>query len=223
MSSSERSLRLEEFTSSRYVVLAYSRTVQSFNTVTGEPVGAARPLAIGDSAPAPAPASTQSLSNLQLSVSIVWDNLQPYYTWNITGYFDWIGAPSQWGGKDQMAVAWANGQTDGISVQGYSGYVHMTNGTYVFMGYPADITPNVGVNYDFDEVVFPYYTDDGTIRATIHENPPLANHSTNVVFKYFHTYSGVDYSVNFSGSGPSITISPTSNQESAAVSTSFND
>jgi hypothetical protein len=44
-----------------------------------------------------------------------------------------------------------------------------------------------------------------------------------VVFKYFHTFSNTDYSISFSAAGPSITISPTHDQQSTTVYTSFTD
>jgi hypothetical protein len=89
----------------------------------------------------------------------------------------------------------------------------------------ADLTPNVGVNWDFYETSSNIYSymDYGWLTATISHAKPLKGDPTIVVFTYFHTWKGISYAVSFGSSGPSVTISPVDSVTSTVVSKTFND
>lgn len=161
------------------------------------------------------------ITNLSLSMSVVYNNDVPCCRWDITDWYNWTGVPPNGGsGKDQIATAWANG----LALISDSAYGVYTSGGGNISNNRNDMTPNLGVDWEFAECTYAcyQYADWGYLAAGIHET---SRHweATNVVFKYFHTYQSLEYSVSFSGTGPSITISPTAGQTSTTIYTSFTD
>jgi hypothetical protein len=212
MTPQERGLLYERFTSDRYVVVGYARTVRSFDRVSGRPVGPARTLALGEAAPL----ATSGITNLSLTISVTFEWRSTCCRWDILNTFDWTGPPPTSGrGKDQIASAWANGAALRTGSAGAWGYY--TDGSLIAFNL-QDVTPNVGFNLEFTEcklLCAETYAEWGYEMGTIWQTKRQYQ-ATNLVFKYFHTYGGVEYSIAF-GIGPSITISPTSKQVSTAV------
>lgn len=217
MLENERKGRSAVFEDMRYDVMAYERIVQSFDSNTGVPLGS------------PAPGDVQSLAatgivNLNMSVSISYDREQACCVWLIQAYFDCTGfPPNGMAGKDQATVMWANGLAlTGDGAWGrYQGFT-APQGAISFNR--ADVVPNAGVNYEFPEsyCCAVSYADFGWVNATI-KRSTRAYETTNLVFKYFHTWQSLDYSVSISGTGPSATISPTTASITTAVYTYFTD
>ena len=216
MSREERALRRTEFASSRYVVVSYARTAQGFDRA-GRPVGVARRLAVGERAPV----TPLAVTNLLISISVVYDSGAPRYRWNISGFFDWTGKPPNNGsGKDQVATAWANG----LALHSDTAYGYYTNGAAISTN-RNDMTPNVGTSWEFSECNISYclsYANWGYLKATIKQST-FKGRDTNVGFKYFHTHESLSYGISFSGGGPSISISPNQSVTSTAVYTDFID
>jgi hypothetical protein len=216
MSAQERSVREASFNSTRYVIVAYNRAVQSFESGTGRPIGQQKQIKAGEVLPL----AVTGITNLYISIAVEFDSQAPAWRWNITDYFDWTGSPPNVGaGKDQLTTAWANG----LALHSDYAYGYYTNGTTVAMN-RNDVSPNVGTSWEFLECTSQCigYANWGYLLATIKETT-LHNQATNVIFKYFHTWQNVNFSISFSQSGPSIGISPTANTTSTVVYTSFID
>lgn len=157
---------------------------------------------------------------LTVTVSVSYDWHDPNY-WTLQAFFNWTARPLNQGGEDSFAVAWGSNALALISDDAWGRW---TNGTYNTTFYRSDVTANVGVGYSFNETscssVFCPYADFGYVTAYIHETT-FHNLATNVVAKYFHTYANSTYSLSFGTGGPSITITPTTNQWSLAEYTEF--
>ena len=218
MSPNERAIRKPVFESSRYVVVSYARTVQSFDAKSGKPLGAAKKLAIGERASI----TPLSITNLTISISVTYDRDTPHYRWDIADFFDWTGRPPNGSrGKDQLGTAWANG----LALNSDYAYGYYTAGGALISMNRNDMTPNVGTSWEFNECspsdsCLLHYANWGYLLATIKETS-LHGQDTNVVFKYFHTFEDLSYGISFSGSGPSISITPQQSVTSTAVFASF--
>jgi hypothetical protein len=221
------------------LLVAYTR--REFNIVTlpdgtrtAEPVGE-----LSD------PGSALSLSNtavagtggkpgtdLYISITMVRTRSSSPYEWQIHAYADWSGHQFPAGldafnsSEDSIGVAWAGGL---YLYQDTKGGLYWPCSDGIRDGldiYRSDATPNAGVGYSFHEwnraVCLPHGTaamDFANTNQYIRETT-WKNQTSNSVMKYFHTYGGLSYSLSFSQS-PSISISPTSEQWSAAAYTSF--
>jgi hypothetical protein len=221
MSVHERALRQEQFTSGRYDVLRYSRSVQAFDRKTGKPVGAPRSLAAGELSPSMDIEPNSSNAYLTLTVSVAFDRQAPPYRWDVTVYFDWTHDPGNYAGEDTIGLAWANNLALNNSyAYGYNGSGQQNTTFYV-----SDGVPNTGVGWSFNEywgcTKCQKMLNYGYLLATIKETS-LHGDDTNIVAKYFHTYQSLSYYLNI-GKQPSITISPTSSQWSLAAFTDFVD
>jgi hypothetical protein len=224
MSPQDRAHLRDRFTNDRYVVTGYARTIQSFEIATGKPVGAPVSLGLAETAPA-APAG---IANLALTISLTYDRDRPCCYWDIFDTFRWSTRPPNGNaGKDQIVSAWNNNMAlyspGGICSCGAWGTY--ANGSHISFNL-QDVTPGAGFNYEFDECWTTYnacfieYANYGYEIGTLWETS-RHNQATNLVFKYYHTYADVQYDVSISGAGPSISISPTSNQTNTALSLSF--
>lgn len=212
MSREERIGREPIFLSERYTIVAYARVTQPYDSVTGEALGEPVMRDLGE----PVPAGATGITNLTLTLSIAYDNQAPCCRWDAQGYFDWTGTPPNGrSGKDQYAIAWANG----LALRSdYAWGKYDDFGRHSISMNRADVTPNVGVNYDFNERYDRIsYADYGWLTVTISHSAPLKYQDTNIVLKYSHTWASSEYSVTFSATGPSIGISPTTSQSSTAV------
>src|SRR5262245_49346811 len=195
MTAHERTMLKERFTSKRYVVVGFARTVQSFDVKSGKPVGAAQTLAIGQAAPA----SVNGITNLSLTISLTYDRESPCCNWDIYDTFDWTGKPPNNGsGKDQIASGWNNNLTLRSDSAGAWGYY--TNGAHISLNL-QDVVPGAGFNFEFSECNAAYcnsYADWGYEIGTIFRTS-RGNQGTNLIFKYFHTYASITYSLSISG------------------------
>lgn len=164
------------------------------------------------------PLGSGSKSGLYVSVSVARDYDAPDYRWDITSYFDWSsGGDCCNSSEDSFGLAWG-GSLGMVSDHGWGLY---DDGSYID-AYRSDASPNVGTGWSFHEwkqSASPYRANYGWLTSTIKETR-FQNYYTSVVAKYFHTYSGVTYSLSFSTS-PGISISPTSSQWSLAEYAGF--
>lgn len=170
-------------------------------------------------------------TSLYMSLIVVRTRTSSPHEWQLSVYSDWMagatGMDAYNSSEDSMGVAWAGGLY--IDRDSYSGQYKACGGVYSPLNiYRSDATPNLGIGYSFREwrsticnhtLLQPgmrYAFADVRIRET-----SWKSRTSNVVMKYFHTYGGLQYSLGFGSSGPSISISPTSEQWSAALVTSF--
>ena len=88
--------------------------------------------------------------------------------------------------------------------------------------YRSDISPNTGVGHSFNEWWDPgncpmYWAQaDNRIRESTWQGQ-----ISNVAMKYFHTWGRYNYSLGFSATGPSVSITPTTSTWSANLYLSF--
>lgn len=224
MTPTERAERTPIFTSDRYVVVAYTSTFQEVDA-HGAAVGAPQRRSFGSSRGGGITSlGSASKEGLNISVSIAFDREAPPYRWDISAYFDWTKWPQSVGGEDSIGLAWANGLALNNDYA-WGKYTYQNQNISPF--YRSDGVPNVGTAWSFREWTTVCdiecwtagYANYGWFYATIKENT-LQNKPTNVMFKYFHTYQGIDYAVSF-GSSPSISITPVQNVWSVVAFTSF--
>ena len=200
-----------------------------------DPVGVIRDSPTGTiSIPSHQMAGTTSLTkpgtNLFISLTIVKTRSTSPYEWQVYEYAQW-GSQGSWSPagmdccnnhEDTMAAAWGGGlalYSDWESGKYQSQCVGEPAGIDI---YKSDIANNVGVAHSFHEWWDPdncpmYY---GHVDNRIRELT-WRNRISNVSMKYFHTWGGYNYTIGFSGTGPQISISPTSSQWSAVLSLSF--
>ncbi|HEY7589664.1 MAG TPA: hypothetical protein VH723_01650 [Candidatus Limnocylindrales bacterium] len=215
MTPAERAVFEDRFPAARYLLVGHARTTRAVDGATGRPVDAPRSLATGEVA-GPGPSGIQ---NLTIKATLVFDRYLPCCHWDIYNTFDWTGVPPHGGaGKDQVATAWANGGA--VRSPGAWGF-------YSDEGYIAfnlqDVAPNAGFNFEFDECQIlcgDGYADWGYVIGTIWQTRRQYR-ATNMVFKYFHTYSNIEYGLAINGVGPSITIAPTTGVQATAALVTF--
>jgi hypothetical protein len=220
MSAQEKATRKPYFKSDRYVIVAYASSAETFDQKSGRSITGPQKLALGQS-PTPLTSGSGGTATLYISIAVAYDREAPAYRWDITDYFRWDGWPPNGNdGLDQLATAWANN----LALSSDYAYGHRPDGTTV-TATRNDMTPNVGTSWELREcrptcVSNGDKTSWGYLLATIKEST-AHNQDTNVVFKYYHTWQSLQYSIGFSAGGPSISISPTSGQASLATYTSF--
>ncbi len=221
------------------LVVAYARReVQVVSnedgTVTLEPVGVTASGTESSQLSIPSTAmagGTKPGTSLYASIVVTRTRSSPPYEWELQAYSDWIagstGMDAINASEDSMGVAWAGGLY--IYSDYSSGKYKTCAGTELPLDiYRSDVTPNVGIGFSFHEWrtsnCGPFQPIPGmkyAFAATRIREPSWQSKTSNVVNKYFHTMGGLSYSLGFSASGPSVSISPTSEQWSWAVYASF--
>ncbi len=181
------------------------------------PVSQAAPES-GLSLPARELASTASKpgTDLYISFTIIRTRSSSPYEWLVLPYAEWRGI-------DGMNATNSSADTLGVAWAGSATYLHSQRGDgEQWRGWPcnqsdidiwpSDGTPGAGTAWSFHE--WGYWWGCGAWWAEaeirLRENAWQAK-TDNLVFKYFHTYGGLDYSFGFSKS-PGVTITPTNEQ-----------
>ncbi|MGH2456832.1 MAG: hypothetical protein ACRDHD_11330, partial [Candidatus Limnocylindria bacterium] len=178
------------------------------------------------SLPSEAVASTATKpgTDLYISFTVVRTRSAPPYEWQVFPYSEWRGTDGMHRGNssaETMAVAWAGGA-----------WVHSQRGggeqikTWPCSRSPIDVwasdgTPNTGTAWSFHEWGYWWGCSAWWAFADIRirENVWLGR-TDNLVYKYYHTYGGLEYSFSFSKS-PGVIISPTAEQWALTVFESY--
>jgi hypothetical protein len=223
----ERAVLAAEFGDSRILVAAYTRRLFTLDhhvdgSVTVEPVGINRkPPGSNLDIPALETAGPGGYYDLYISVSVTRSRNCCPYEWRITNYFDWRGRDGMQccnAEPDRVGSSWAGDLS--LQADKYSG-VYTGSGQSIDI-WRSDVTPNEGVGWSFREHLNSWGTQHanyGHFFAWIRE-PKWKGLTANVGMKYFHTTGGTTgFSLSFLNAG--ISISPTSNQVSAAAYANF--
>jgi hypothetical protein len=217
-----------EFADPNLLVAAYTRRLFALDrhedgSVTLEPVGINRK-APGSRLDIPSleAAGPGGYYDLYISVSVSRSRNCCPYEWRITNYFDWRG---------RNGMHCCNAEPDRVG-SSWAGDLYLqadkSSGVYTGTGQSIDIwrsdfTPNEGIGWSFREHLNSWgtqYANHGHFFAWIRE-PKWKGLTANVGMKYFHTTGGTTgFSLSFHNA--SLSISPTSNQVSAAAYASFN-
>jgi hypothetical protein len=167
-----------------------------------------------------ASSATKPGTDLYISFSVVRTRSSSPYEWQVFPYAEWRG----WDGihrsnssADTLAVAWAG-----------SAYVHSQRGmgtltdSWLCGKGPIDIwasdgTPNTGTSFSYHETGYMWGCRAWWAAADIRIRQDGWRYRTdNLVYKYYHTYGGLDYSFSFSKS-PGVSITPTKEQWALTV------
>lgn len=168
--------------------------------------------------------------DLYISIYVGRTSYSPGYEYLVESYFDWRAGRDGMNtgncGKDHMGVAWANNQLSagsrGTQSGKYWNWLLKKTSSYALNIEKTDQSPNLGVSWEFNEWRPELLGCSGTYasewgRASLYlRSTTYRNMSTDFVYKYFHTWSGTNYSISFS-STPQVTISPTSEQWAAPL------
>ncbi len=229
MSRNERRLIAPLLDDRSGLVVGYTR--RHYRIVVG-PDGAPRPEPMFPAGGSPAsvlslPArafassATKPGTDLYVSLSVIRTRNSSPYEWQVVPYFEWSGLDGMNHGNssaDTMAVAWAGSAT----------YLHSQRGNGQQTPnwpcnrspidiWPSDGTPNVGTAWSFHEWGYwwgcPAWWGMAEIRL---RETSWQGRTDNIVYRYYHTYGGLQYSFGFSRS-PGITITPTAEQWSITV------
>ena len=208
------------------VVLSYTRRL--IRIVTG-PDGRETPKDIvaartvpgsGLSIPSEAVAGMATREDLYISLTVTRSRSSKPYEWRIWTYAEWRddldGMNPTNDSADSMAAAWAGGAYVHRQTGSGDRYSHWPCNEEELDEWPSDGSPNVGTAWSFNEF--------GTWGCPMHwaladirvRTDRLVGRTDNVVYKYYHTYGGLEYDVSFSRS-PGISISPTKEQWSLAL------
>ncbi|MGH2380680.1 MAG: hypothetical protein ACRDG7_05610 [Candidatus Limnocylindria bacterium] len=170
--------------------------------------------------PNEAVAGSAKKEDLYISLTVTRTRSTRPYEWRVWTYAEWRdglrGMNPTNASADSMAVAWAGGAS--LHSQAGSGerYSHWPCADEELDEWPSDGTPNVGTAWSFHEFGrwgCPMHWALADIRI---RQDRLIGRTDNLVYRYYHTYGGLDYSLSFSRS-PGISISPTKEQWSLAL------
>ena len=166
-------------------------------------------------------------TNLYMSMGVWRTRTKSPHEWKFQAYAEWRG--------DTGLGNWNNTSLDGIGLA-WAGNMALHSHTWS-SAYKtdsdcgpgnalrnfrvADASPNAGIAYEFSEWQWGTCEMYWALTYTYVRKNTFSNTLRNAVYKYFHTQTGLTYSFGFSASGPSVSISPTSNQWSAALYVTF--
>lgn len=161
-----------------------------------------------------------SKEDLYISLTVTRTRSTRPYEWRVWTYSEWRnglkGMNPVNSSADSMGLAWAGNAY--LHSQTASGrrYSHWPCADEELGEWPSDGTPNIGTAWSFHEFGrwgCPMHWALADIRI---RQDTLVGRTDNLVYRYYHTYGGLDYSLSFSRS-PGISISPTKEQWSLAL------
>lgn len=162
--------------------------------------------------------------DLYISLTVTRTRSARPYEWRVWAYAEWrddlTGMIPPNGSADSIALAWAGGAYLHSQTARGDRYSHWPCEDEELDEWPSDGSPNVGTAWSFHEFgrwSCPMHWALAEIRI---RQDALIGRTDNLVYKYFHTYSGLEYDFTFSKS-PSISISPTREQWSLALFGSY--
>jgi len=142
------------------------------------------------------------------------------YEWRVWTYSEWRdglrGMNPTNASADSMALAWAGGAYLHAQTGSGNRYDHWPCNGQELDEWPSDAAPNIGTAWSFHEFGAwgcPMHWALAEIRI---RQDALVGRTDNLVYKYFHTYSGLEYDFTFSKS-PGISVSPTREQWALAL------
>lgn len=208
------------------LVLSYERTlVRIVTTADGkqrpEEVVKAREIP-GSSLRVPneAVAGYATKDDLYISLTVTRTRSTRPYEWRVWTYAEWRdglnGMNPTNSSADSMALAWAGNAFLHSQKASGSRYSHWPCADEELDEWPSDGTANVGTAWSFHEFGrwgCPMHWALADVRI---RQDTLVGRTDNLVYRYYHTYGGLDYSLSFSRS-PGISISPTKEQWSLAL------
>lgn len=162
--------------------------------------------------------------DLYVSLTVTRSRSTAPYEWRVWTYAEWRnglrGMNVTNGSADSMALAWAGGATLHSQTASGSRYGHWPCADEELDEWPSDGSPNLGTAWSFHEFGgwgCPMHWALADIRI---RQDALIGRTDNLVYRYFHTYGGLEYDFTFSKS-PGISISPTKEQWSLALFASY--
>ena len=202
------------------------RTVEPVGVLVESPTGA---LSVPSHQLAATTSMTKPGTNLFISLTVVKTRSTSPYEWQVYEWAQWgtNGSYSPAGmdccnnDQDSFGIAWAGNLA--LYSDTKSGiYQSWCSGEPPLNIYRSDISPNTGVGHSFNEWWDPgncpmYWAQaDNRIRESTWKGQ-----IANVAMKYFHTWGNYNYSLGFSATGPSVSITPTTSTWSANLYLSF--
>ena len=170
--------------------------------------------------PNEAVAGYASKEDLYVSLTVTRTRSGRPYEWRIWTYAEWRdglrGMNPANSSADSMALAWAGAAYLHSQTASGKRYSHWPCAAEELDEWPSDGTANVGTAWSFHEFGrwgCPMHWALADIRI---RQDTLVGRTDNLVYRYYHTYGGLDYSLSFSKS-PGISISPTKEQWSLAL------
>jgi hypothetical protein len=208
------------------LVLSYTRKV--VQVVTG-PDGREAPEEIAKAEAVPgsglrvpneAVAGSASREDLYISLTVTRTRTTQPYEWRVWTYAEWrddfSGMNPTNSSADSMALAWAGAAYLHSQTGSGKRYAHWPCNSEELDEWPSDGMPNIGTAWSFHEFGWwgcPMHWALIDIRI---RQDRLVGRTDNLVYKYYHTYGGLEYDVTFSKS-PGISISPTKEQWALAL------
>lgn len=158
--------------------------------------------------------------DLYVSLTVTRTRSTAPYEWRVWTYAEWReglkGMNPTNSSADSLGLAWAgNAYLHSQAARG-SRYSHWPCADEELDEWPSDGTPNIGTAWSFHEFGrwgCPMHWALADIRI---RQDTLVGRTDNLVYRYYHTYGGLDYSLSFSRS-LGISISPTKEQWSLAL------
>lgn len=208
------------------LVLSYARRLVRVVTQAGgrevpqEIVKARTAPGSGLSIPNEGVAGSATKEDLYISFTVTRSRTTRPYEWRVWTYAEWrddlSGMNPTNGSADSMALAWAGGAYLHRQTGSGSRYSHWPCNEEELDEWPSDGSPNIGTAWSFHEFGAwgcPMHWALADVRI---RTDRLVGRTDNLVYKYYHTYSGLEYDFTFSKS-PGISISPTKEQWSLAL------
>ncbi|MGI8998397.1 MAG: hypothetical protein ACR2GO_01645 [Candidatus Limnocylindria bacterium] len=162
--------------------------------------------------------------DLYVSLTVTGTRSTRPYEWRVWTYAEWrdglMGMNPVNSSADSMALAWAGGASLHSQTARGSRYSQWPCADEELDEWPSDGTANVGTAWSFHEFGrwgCPMHWALADIRI---RQDRLVGRTDNLVYRYYHTYGGLDYGLSFSRS-PGISISPTKEQWSLALFGSY--
>lgn len=177
--------------------------------------------------------ATKPGTDLTITFTVTRTRTTPPYEWMLHAYASWArktfptGLDAYNTAEDSIGVAWSDNFYTALQTSGGL-YMACPNGSRPGIDiYQSDGVPKVGIGWSWHEwsqFLCKPHTPQAMEYAhgAVYVREDTWKYGTaEAVMKYFHTWSSGSYSLGFGASGPSVSISPTSNQWSLAVGLTF--